>query len=89
MPGARCMLGRANVTVLMHRVILLERMGVERPSSKHFVDHANGHSLDNRRTAGGKTQLRWLTASENAANRHGIRVLPVDHAAQPSMTVPF
>ena len=24
---------------------LLERMGIERPSEKHFVDHENGHSL--------------------------------------------
>jgi hypothetical protein len=41
--------GGRNVTILMHRVIITERMGIERPSLKHFTDHENGDSLDNRR----------------------------------------
>src|SRR5579862_4885499 len=39
----------SNETILMHRVIIVERMGLERPSDKHFVDHDNDDSLDNRR----------------------------------------
>src|SRR5437879_8464411 len=53
--------GDRNVTVLMHRVIITERMGLKRPSEKHFVDHDNGDSLDNRReNDAGRQQLRWL-----------------------------
>jgi hypothetical protein len=67
-----------NVTILMHRVIMLERMGSERPSLKHFTDHENGDSLDNRRVNDrGLQQLRWLTAKENMANQRGIRAQPV------------
>jgi hypothetical protein len=51
-----------NVTILMHRVIITRCMGLKRPSKKHFVDHWNGDSLDNRRTADdGRHQLRWVT----------------------------
>lgn len=70
--------GSRNVTVLMHRVIILERMGLKRPSLKHFVDHANGDSLDNRRVNDwGVPQLRWFTAKENMANQRGVRASPV------------
>jgi hypothetical protein len=41
--------GDRNVTLLMHRLIITERMRLERPSDRHFVDHENGDSLDNRR----------------------------------------
>ncbi|WP_375413112.1 HNH endonuclease [uncultured Bradyrhizobium sp.] len=69
--------GGRNVTILMHRVIIAERMGLPRPSEKHFVDHENGDSLDNRRENDqGLQQLRWLTNKENAANRRGIRSVP-------------
>jgi hypothetical protein len=69
--------GSANVTVLMHRVVI-ERMGLERPSDKHFVDHENGDSLDNRRlNDSGVAQLRWLTAAENMKNQRGIRAVPI------------
>lgn len=66
-----------NVTVLMHRVIITERMGLPCPSDKHFVDHDNGDSLDNRRVNdAGRAQLRWLTNKENAAKKLGIKVFP-------------
>lgn len=56
----------------MHRVILLERMNIVRPSEKHFCDHDNEDSLDNRRfNDKGRQQLQWLTAKENAAKRSG------------------
>lgn len=61
--------GGIKTTILMHRLIVA-RMGVERPSPHHFVDHRNGDSLDNRRTNDqGRRQLRWLTAAENMAAR--------------------
>jgi hypothetical protein len=54
----------------MHRVILIERMGIERPSERHLTDHENGDSLDNRRSNDrGRQQLRWLTHAENMAAR--------------------
>jgi hypothetical protein len=59
-----------NVTILMHRVIIVERMGLERPSDLHFTDHDNGDSLDNRRVNDrGRPQLAWLTHAENMAKR--------------------
>lgn len=69
--------GERNVTILMHRIIITERMGLPRPSLKHFTDHENGDSLDNRRVNdAGLPQLRWLTAKENMANQRGIRAVP-------------
>ncbi len=71
----RC--GDSNVTILMHRVVI-DRMGIARPSERHFVDHENGDSLDNRRVNDeGRQQLRWLTHKENAANKRGVRAVPV------------
>lgn len=64
--------GDGNVTILMHREILITRMGVERPSEQHFVDHWNEDSMDNRRAGDdGHVQLSWMTAKENAAKRTG------------------
>lgn len=82
--------GGRNVTLLMHRVII-HRMGLKRPSDKHFVDHANGDSLDNRRVNDlGRRQLRWLTAQENMANQHGIRCVPAVPAFRPIVSdIPF
>lgn len=66
-----------NVTILMHRVVLIERMGIERPSEKYFTDHDNGDSLDNRRVNDkDRTQLQWLTARENAAKKLGVIKVP-------------
>lgn len=83
--------GSRNVTILMHRVIITERMGVPRPSQKHFTDHENGDSLDNRRRNDrGLPQLRWLTAKENMANQRGIRAVPAVPAFRPMMSdIPF
>jgi hypothetical protein len=68
----------SNTTILMHRVVLIERMGIERPSELHFTDHENGHSLDNRRVNDkGLQQLQWLTHPENMAKRHGIKCVPI------------
>jgi hypothetical protein len=83
--------GDRNVTLLMHRVIIIERMGLQRPSDKHFVDHDNGDSLDNRReNDAGRPQLRWLTAKENMANQRGIRAYPAVRAFAPiASDIPF
>jgi len=83
--------GDHNVTVLMHRVIITERMGLARPSEKHFVDHENGDSLDNRRVNDrGLQQLRWLTNKENMANRRGIRAVPAVPAYRSALSdIPF
>lgn len=83
--------GGRNVTILMHRVIITERMGLERPSEKHFTDHDNGDSLDNRRVNDrARAQLAWLTAKQNMAKQYGIRSLPVVPAFRPAMNdIPF
>lgn len=83
--------GNRNVTVLMHRVIIIERMGLQRPSDKHFTDHDNGDSLDNRRENDrGRQQLQWLTNQENAAKRYGIKNQPVVQAFRPALNdIPF
>ncbi|MCS3725521.1 HNH endonuclease [Bradyrhizobium betae] len=83
--------GDENVTILMHRVIITERMGEERPSLKHFVDHDNGDSLDNRRINDrSRAQLAWLTAKENMAKRVGHICRPVIKPAfSPLSDIPF
>ena len=83
--------GDRNVTVLMRRVIITERMGLARPSERHFVDHENGDSLDNRRRNDrGVAQLRWLTPKENMANQRGIRSCPVVPAFRSALSdIPF
>ncbi len=83
--------GGRNVTLLMHRVIITERMGIARPSEKHFVDHDNGDALDNRRINDRELpQLQWLTAKENAAKRYGVRSHPVVPAYRSALSdIPF
>lgn len=83
--------GTRNETILMHRLIITERMGLERPSEKHFVDHDNGDSLDNRRVNDrGRAQLAWLTAKENMAKQYGIRAQPAVQAFRPILSdIPF
>jgi hypothetical protein len=83
--------GDRNVTLLMHRVLIVERMGLKRPSEKHFVDHDNGDSLDNRRLNDrGRAQLQWLTAKENMANQRGIRNVPAVQSFRPILSdIPF
>jgi hypothetical protein len=87
--SVRC--GDQNVTILMHRVIITERMGIERPSDKHFVDHENGDSLDNQRfNDRGQQQLQWLTAKQNMAKQYGIRAMPAVQVFRPVMSdIPF
>ncbi|HYM31820.1 MAG TPA: HNH endonuclease [Candidatus Cybelea sp.] len=80
-----------NVTILMHRVIITKCMGLKRPSSRHFVDHWNGDSLDNRRIADcGRAQLRWVTPRQNMANQRGVINLPVAPELRPVVSeIPF
>lgn len=75
----------------MHRVIITECMGLKRPSERHFVDHDNGDSLDNRRVNDkGRPQLAWLTNKENMAKRYGVRSHPVVPAFRPIVSdIPF
>ncbi|MDI1262660.1 MAG: hypothetical protein PS018_05320 [bacterium] len=83
--------GDRNVTVLMHRVIITDRMGLPRPSDKHFTDHDNGDSLDNRRVNDrGRPQLAWLTAKENMAKQYGIRNVPAVSAYRSALSdIPY
>jgi hypothetical protein len=83
--------GDQNVTILMHRVLLVERMEMDRPSLKHFVDHDNGDSLDNRRVNDrDRPQLQWLTAKENMAKQYGHFCRPVVKPAfSPLSDIPF
>jgi hypothetical protein len=80
-----------NVTLLMHRIIITERMGLPRPSEFHFTDHENGDSLDNRRENDrGLQQLQWLTAKENRAKQYGIRNVPAVPAYRSGLSdIPF
>jgi hypothetical protein len=51
-------------TILLHDVILIERMGLPRPSELHTADHKNRDSLDNTRG-----NLEWATKKEQVANQ--------------------
>ena len=53
-----------NVTLLMHRVILTERMGLAPPSAAHEGDHIDVDSLNNTRA-----NLRWSSRAEQNANQ--------------------
>jgi hypothetical protein len=79
-----------NVTILMHRLVI-KRMGFKRPSLRHFVDHWNGDSLDNRRLDDdGRRQLRWVTPQQNMANQRGVINLPVAPQYRPVQgDIPF
>lgn len=63
--------GGANVTILMHRVVL-ERMGKPQPTPQHTCDHDNGESLDNQRH-----NLFWRTPAQQMLNRRGHQAQPV------------
>jgi hypothetical protein len=47
---------RRNVTILMHRLIVTERMGLVQPTPRHTVHHEDGDSLNNQRG-----NLGWLS----------------------------
>lgn len=51
-------------TILMHTLILTERMKLMRPSDEHTPDHINRDSLNNR-----QSNLRWATKAEQKANQ--------------------
>lgn len=72
----------AKLTLLMHRIILVERMGLEPPSDCHTTDHRNGRSLDNQRR-----NLRWLTPEQQMRNQHGILSMPIQ--LLPAQEIPF
>jgi hypothetical protein len=70
-----------NITVLMHRVVIVERMGLERPSEDHTVDHDDGGSLNNQRE-----NLFWRTGREQMFTRRRLQqIAPAQHEAE----VPF
>jgi len=48
--------GRRNVTILMHQLIVRERMGLVQPTPRHTVHHEDGDSLNNQRG-----NLGWLS----------------------------
>jgi hypothetical protein len=52
------------ITLLMHRVILTERMRRRQPSRMHTCDHRDIDTLDNTRR-----NLAWATPSEQRANQ--------------------
>lgn len=72
----------ANVTVLMHRVIIIERMGLPRPSEWHTVDHDDGKSLNNQRH-----NLFWRTGEEQMFTRRRVAQQPPAPALEAN--VPF
>lgn len=48
--------GGRNVTILMHRLIVTDRMQLPQPSPRHTVHHDDGDSLNNQRE-----NLGWLS----------------------------
>jgi HNH endonuclease len=59
--------GSGNITILMHRVIIVDRMGMARPSVHHTVDHDDGNSLNNQRD-----NLFWRTGAEQMFTRRRL-----------------
>jgi len=75
---------RVRQTYFLAWFILEVCMGLPRPTPEHTADHKNGDTLDNRRT-----NLRWATRKEQAANRRSKRNLIAtlrDYIADP---IPF
>jgi hypothetical protein len=57
--------GSHNVTILMHRVVLTECMGIAPPTPRHTVHHGDGSGLNNQRW-----NLGWRSpAGQMAENR--------------------
>lgn len=57
-------IGGRKVTILLSHFILIECMGVPRPSPLHTADHINDDSLDDT-----KENLQWLLPSEQVAKQ--------------------
>lgn len=75
--------GVGGYTLLMHTVIL-NRMGLIRPSDKHTPDHCNGSTLDNTRE-----NLVWATPREQVLNRRHFRKLAQELLEMEPTEIPF
>lgn len=74
--GRRCMrVDGFKRTILLHDVILEQRMGLPRPSGDYTADHKNGDTLDNR-----QGNLRWFTGAQQFHNQRARRQ-PAEAAA--------
>ena len=67
----------------MHRVIIIERMGLPRPSVHHTVDHDDGKSLNNQRE-----NLFWRTGAEQMFTRARL-AQPAPVSAESLDAIPF
>lgn len=56
---------RTQTTIFLHHAVM-ERAGIIKPSESHVLDHRDGDSLNCQRS-----NLRWLTLSQNRANLFG------------------